>query len=129
MDYSLQKYGENKYIYSDTDSIKTTLSLEELKQFCKIDDVKLGYWKYEGCYQKAKFIRQKCYIYKEDGEMHIVCSGLTKECYKYVEWEKFKVGFTCKGKLQPFHVKGGIILKETEFTLRGENLKKQIKNF
>lgn len=29
------------YIYSDTDSIHTSLGIEELKQFCDIDDVKL----------------------------------------------------------------------------------------
>ena len=40
-DYSISKYGEDKYIYSDTDSIHTTLSIEELKLFCEIDDVKL----------------------------------------------------------------------------------------
>ena len=41
MNYSLEKYGKNMYIYSDTDSIKTLLSLEELKRFCDIDDVAL----------------------------------------------------------------------------------------
>lgn len=40
-EYSIEKYGIDKYIYSDTDSIKTTLSEEELKQFCNIDDVEL----------------------------------------------------------------------------------------
>lgn len=29
------------YIYSDTDSIHTSLGIEELKKFCDIDDVKL----------------------------------------------------------------------------------------
>lgn len=41
MDYSIEKYGENLYIYSDTDSIHSLLSIEELKQFCEIDDVEL----------------------------------------------------------------------------------------
>lgn len=40
-DYSIQKYGQDKYIYSDTDSIHTLLSIEELKQFCDIDDIRL----------------------------------------------------------------------------------------
>ncbi len=40
-DYSIEKYGFSKFIYSDTDSIHTTLSIEELKEFCMIDDVKL----------------------------------------------------------------------------------------
>lgn len=45
--YSIEKYCVDKYIYSDTDSCHTTLSIEELKEFCEIDDVKLGAWKHE----------------------------------------------------------------------------------
>ena len=40
-EYSIEKYGVDKYIYSDTDSIHCLLPIEELKQFCEIDDVKL----------------------------------------------------------------------------------------
>lgn len=40
-DYSIKKYGKDLYVYSDTDSIHTMLNIEELKQFCDIDDVKL----------------------------------------------------------------------------------------
>ena len=40
-DYSINKYGQDLYIYSDTDSIHTLLSIEELKQFCDIDDIRL----------------------------------------------------------------------------------------
>ena len=43
------------YIYSDTDSIKTLLPVEELKQFCDIDDVKLGAWKNEGIATKTLY--------------------------------------------------------------------------
>lgn len=47
-EYSINKYGKDLYIYSDTDSIKTLLPIEELEQFCEIDDIKLGAWKNEG---------------------------------------------------------------------------------
>lgn len=40
-DYSIEKYGQDLYIYSDTDSIHTMLPIEELTKFCDIDDVKL----------------------------------------------------------------------------------------
>ena len=40
-DYSIKKYGKDLYIYSDTDSIHCLLPIEELKQFCEIDPVKL----------------------------------------------------------------------------------------
>ena len=97
-DYSISKYGEDMYIYSDTDSIHTTLPIEELKLFCDIDDVKLGYWKNEGFATKGKFIRQKCYLEEIDGKMNITCAGMPKSCYSQVEWEKFKTGFTCGRK-------------------------------
>lgn len=61
-DYSIKKYGKNKYVYSDTDSIHCLLDIEEVKQFCEIDDVKLGAWKHENTFTRARFIRQKCYI-------------------------------------------------------------------
>lgn len=40
-EYSINKYNKDMYIYSDTDSIKTLLPIDELKQFCNIDDVEL----------------------------------------------------------------------------------------
>lgn len=97
-DYSISKYGKDLYIYSDTDSIHSLLPIEELEKFCDIDKVKLGAWKHEGNFKKAKFIRQKCYIEMIDDEMQITCAGMPKSCYKYVTWQDFKTGFTCSRK-------------------------------
>ena len=44
-------------------------------------------------------MRQKCYLEEIDGEMKITCAGLPKTCYDNVEWEKFKVGFSCSRKI------------------------------
>ena len=129
-DYSIKKYGKDMYIYSDTDSIHTLLPIEELKQFCDIDDVALGKWKHEATFTKARFVRQKCYLESIDDEIKITCAGMPKECYKYVEWEKFKEGFTCGGKLTFKHVIGGVKLVETEFTIKSDKkLVKNIKNY
>lgn len=125
--YSLEKYGKDLYVYSDTDSIHTMLPIEELKQFCDIDDVKLGFWKNEGFAKKAKFVRQKCYLEEIDGEINITCAGMPKSCYNYVEWEKFKTGFTCGGKLTFKHVKGGVKLVETDFTIKDDKIIKSVK--
>ena len=128
--YSIEKYGKDMYCYSDTDSVHTLLNIEELKKFCEIDDVKLGAWKHESHFTKARFIRQKCYLEMIDGEVHITCAGMPKSCYKYVEWEKFKTGFTCPGKLIFKRVKGGVKLIETEFTIKGDKrMTKNIKTF
>ena len=128
--YSIEKYGKDLYCYSDTDSIHTLLPIEELTKFCEIDDVKLGYWKHESTFTKARFVRQKTYLEMIDGEVKITCAGMPKECYKYVEWEKFKEGFTCGGKLMFKHVRGGVKLVETDFTIKSDKtLVKNVKMF
>ena len=119
-DYSIKKYGKDLYCYSDTDSIHTLLPVEELKQFCEIDDVKLGAWKHESHFTKAKFIRQKTYLEEINGEMKITCAGLPQRCYSQVEWDSFKVGMNVDGKLRFKHVKGGVNLVETEFTIKAD---------
>ena len=117
-DYSSKKYGVDMYCYSDTDSIHTILPIDELKQFCEIDDVELGKWKHESHFTRAKFIRQKTYLEEIDGEIQITCAGLPQRCYDQVTWDNFKEGLKVEGKLTFTHVKGGVILKETEFTIK-----------
>lgn len=160
-DYSIEKYGKSLYYYSDTDSIHCGLTIDELKQFCDIDDFRLGAWKHENTFKKAKFIRQKCYIEKiykkrkyksKDIKLsqflhkkckkrkniigfndfynnEITCAGMPQTCYDYVTWENFKVGLTVAGKLTFKHVKGGVILVDTDFTIKEETFKKVIENF
>ena len=129
-DYSIKKYGIDMYCYSDTDSIHTILPIEELEQFCEIDDVKLGAWKHESHFTRAKFIRQKTYLEEIDGEINITCAGLPQRCYDQVTWDNFKEGLKVDGKLAFHHVKGGVILRETEFTIKEDvNLIKAIQKF
>lgn len=121
-EYSINKYGRDMYIYSDTDSIKTLLPIEELKQFCEIDDVKLGAWKFEGVAVRSKFIRQKTYLeeFEEDGKsnLQITCCGMPSRCYKYVTWDNFRENANYPDKLRFSHVKGGVKLVKTEFTIK-----------
>ena len=124
-DYSSKKYGVDMYCYSDTDSIHTILPIEELKQFCEIDDVELGKWAHESHFTRAKFIRQKTYLEEIDGEIQITCAGLPQRCYDQVTWDNFKEGLKVDGKLSFKHVQGGVILVETEFTIKED--KKLIK--
>ena len=119
-EYSIEHYGKDMYIYSDTDSIHTQLPIEECKKFCQIDDYKLGYWAHEGTAQKGKFVRQKCYIEEIDGKLKITCAGLPDNCYDQVTWDNFKEGFTAHGKLTYKYVKGGVKLVETDFTIKEE---------
>lgn len=122
-EYSINKYGVDMYLYSDTDSCHTNLPLEDCSQFMDIDDYKLGYWAYESYCKRAKFVRQKCYIEEIDDSLKITCAGLPKNCYDQVTWENFKEGFTAHGKLTYKYVKGGVKLIETDFTIKEDNIK------
>lgn len=119
-DYTMEKYGKDYYIYSDTDSIHMLeLPEEELKQFIDIDDYKIGFWKLENRWRKAKFIRSKCYIEdivlsKEEYEKGIkeiddgtfskdkngyyrlsaTIAGLPKALGRYVNFNNFEIGFS-----------------------------------
>ena len=129
-DYSIEKYGKDLYIYSDTDSVHTLLPIEECKKFCDIDDYRLGAWKHESTFSKAKFIRQKTYLEIIDGEMKITCAGMPPSIYPKVTFDNFKVGFTSKGgKLTYKHIKGGVKLVETDFTIKGNIFKNNIEKF
>lgn len=129
-DYSIKHYGKDLYIYSDTDSIHTLLPIEECKKFCDIDDYRLGAWKFESKFSKAKFIRQKTYVEIIDGEMKITCAGMPPSIYSKVTFDNFKVGFTSKGgKLTYKHIKGGVKLVETDFTIKGNIFKNNIEKF
>ena len=117
-EYSIQKYGIDKYIYSDTDSIHTTLSIEELEKICDIDDVKLGFWANEEFCTRGKYIRQKCYIHEVDGILKVTCAGMPSKLHHNVTWDNFKEGFSCGGKLTFKTVRGGVKLIETDYTIK-----------
>ena len=144
----------DKFVYADTDSLHLNIQLppelekmsnseleklttEDLikygvdipKEF-DVDPTRLGAWKIESRFTRARFIRQKSYI--EDWNtpdtwntenydpslLNITCAGMPKQCYQYVNWNNFHEGSSYGGKLQPKHVKGGIVLKEIEFTIK-----------
>ena len=126
-DYTLEKYGEDYYIYSDTDSIHAeSLTDEELKEIFDIDSYKLGAWDLEKRFTKAKFIRQKCYIEEVDEKLETTIAGLPKSMGKYVNFDNFKEGFQIlasditknEKKLRYVKCKGGVVLVETDFTIK-----------
>lgn len=145
-DYTLDKYGEDRYYYSDTDSIHCSLTDEDLitlKDVIKIDDFKLGYWAKEAEFERAFYIRQKCYIEEINGKVNVTVAGLPSYLAPLITFENFKKGFTTEGmshddiirmaiknganpeeieaihhKLTYKYVKGGVILAETGFTIK-----------
>lgn len=145
-DYSLKKYGKDAYLYSDTDSIHCTLNdkdLENLKDDIFLDDYALGAWAKESDFDRALFIRQKCYVEEENGKLNVTVAGLPKYLAPLITFENFKRGFSTEGltlqqmidlasqngateeeikKLHPKltykHVDGGVILVDTDFTIK-----------
>ena len=126
-DYSLKTYGEDYYIYSDTDSVHMIkLSDDELAKIIKMDDYKLGYYKRESEAIRGIYIRQKCYLeISPDGKVNTTVAGLPKRLGKYVTAENFKRGFSVlasekekEHKLTYKHIKGGVLLVDTDFTIK-----------
>ena len=125
-EYSIKKYKKDLYVYSDTDSIHCLFEDDtELKDIIEIDDYKLGAWKLESKFKRGKYIRQKCYIELGfDDNMNVTVAGLPKKLGNLITFENFNVGFTTENidtdnkKLTYKHVKGGVILVDTEFSIK-----------
>lgn len=126
----------DRIIYCDTDSIhlKDLGIPDEIKNV--VHESKLGYWKHESSFKRGKYIRQKTYIHEEyakeiDGKMEecspleatgiklvVKCAGMPDKVKESVTFENFDVGFSAYGKLLPKHVNGGVVLVDTEFTIK-----------
>lgn len=131
-DWSLKNKGFDAYCYSDTDSLHGFLNdddLEQLKDILDIDDYRLGALKKESEFIRGKYLRQKCYIEEwKDGTMNVTIAGLPKKLSHVINFDNFKPGFTTADlpdeiigeggrKLTYKHVKGGVILVDTDFTI------------
>lgn len=131
----------DRIIYCDTDSIHLEgMGIpDNLKD--EIDDNKLGFWAHESTFKRAKYIRQKTYAYdiyvkevEKDGKkvlkpcskeesttvkFSVKCAGMSDGVKKFVTFDNFKVGFKSSiGKLKPVHVSGGVVLVDTDFTIK-----------
>lgn len=106
----------DRFMYADTDSLH--LLGTELPKNLDIDKTRLGAWKHEATFTRARYIRAKTYIEEINGVLKPTCAGMPKDCYENVTWENFIRGSTFDGKLVPKHVPGGIVLAETEYTIR-----------
>lgn len=147
-DWSMKKYGQDLYVYSDTDSITVRLinreeDIADLKQIIDIHKYKLGAWKIEDEFKRAKFLRGKTYIKEHyDGTLDVTIAGFPKNLAPLLNFENFERGFSTKNmtladmvelarkngatedqikkldkNLKYKYVKGGVILEESGFTI------------
>ncbi len=140
-DYNSGK-SKIQFLYMDTDSLHILSEDFSLPEGLDIDDSRLGAWKIEGKFNRAKYLRAKCYMenmivsedeYNEaiEGKHPYLCSkdkngfyqlkitiaGMPEECYKNVTFKNFKFGAKYQGKLEPEAVPGGVVLKDVDFTI------------
>lgn len=136
----------DRFIYADTDSLH--LVGTEPPENMDIDDYRLGAWKQESTFIKARFLRAKCYIEFIPGALprkvypvrkehvhvgrygkkrlyyapiKVTCAGMPSSCHEFVTWENFAIGNSFPGKKRFQTVTGGAILTETPFKIK-ENL-------
>lgn len=129
----------DRFVYADTDSLH--LEGLEIPEGIEVDKYKLGAWKNEGVFKRAKFLRAKAYVedlwYKEvDGnlkacdltdylaglhkqtKLKVTCAGLPKSAIDDVTFNNFKIGFVTDKSLKQKIVEGGAVLKKSEFRIR-----------
>lgn len=124
------------FAYADTDSLH--LLTDDDPPGLDVHPTKLGAWKYEGSFSEAIYVRAKCYsehltlngkgkpvahncMVRRDDEpltcysTHI--AGLPEVVAEQVTLNDFENGKTWGGKLAPTRVRGGIVLRNVDFTL------------
>lgn len=86
-----KKYARDVFVYSDTDSIFTTLTPDDLDELnLDIDATRLGAWKFEGMYADARFIKTKEYITLDTtGLSHATIAGLPKKVAEQLKFADF----------------------------------------
>lgn len=133
-EWTLKNKGYDGMAYFDTDSMHVIgideNDVKELSKNLNIDDYELGAWKLESKFIRAKYIRQKCYIEQgEDGVINVTVAGFPKKLSHLVTFDNFNLGFSTLNftdeeigeagrKLTYRHVKGGVILADTDFTIK-----------
>ena len=128
-----QKNYDN-FIYADTDSIHCICGPDDIVGAPE-DPVKFCHWKYETCWDKAVFTRQKTYIEHVthdnrepiDPYYNIKCAGMGKDAQKTLNnWLEdgtktmadFKSGLLVPGSLKAKRIDGGVVLVSNDFVIK-----------
>lgn len=118
----------DRFCYADTDSVH--IIGNEPVEGIDIDEYRLGAFKLEEKFIRAKFIRQKTYleVYNKDGveKYNLKCCGMPNKMKESISEDQFYEGAEYSPdkfapKLVPKVVPGGVILKETSFKIKGQS--------
>ena len=117
------------FCYCDTDSVHlATYKDKKTGQIItpsfggEVHPVKLGAWKRESEFIRARYLRQKTYIEETRyNEFDVKACGMPVSSKEFVRWDNvqdnFRMGAQFPGKLLPKVRPGGIELVETDFTI------------
>lgn len=108
----------DRFLYCDTDSIH--LSGWEHPNGIEVDNYKLGAWKEEIKFDRAKYLRAKLYMERnaETGEVTVVGAGMGNGVKDQVTFDNFEFGRTFGGNLKAKIVPGGTVLLRSDFKIR-----------
>jgi hypothetical protein len=105
------------FAYADTDSLHLLIDTDP--ETLEIDPAKLGAWKCEYEFDSAIYVRAKQYIERKvNGEYEAHFAGLPLDVTADMTFDRVRDGEVFKGKLIPKRVPGGIVLTETDWTLK-----------
>lgn len=109
---------KDRFAYADTDSLH--LLGTDVPSELEIDDADLGKWKHESTFERAKFLRPKCYIEHECGKDKptVRCAGMPASMHSQVTMDNFEFGAVYHGKLYTHRVYGGIVLSPGDMELK-----------
>lgn len=106
----------HRFMYADTDSLH--LSAHDAPAGITVDDHQLGAWDHEYDFERAIFLRAKQYVEElADGSTKVAIAGAPENVQSNIRISDMIPGNTFHGALKAHRVPGGIVLKETTFTL------------
>lgn len=118
--------NRSRFVYCDTDSLHLTGTEEP--QGIELHDTRLGAWKVEGEFSRARHLRAKTYIWDLNGKTSVTCAGMPSNIKAACTFDNFRIGFSNMdgngkiipglGKLYPLMVKGGRTLIDRPIVLR-----------
>lgn len=122
------EFGE-RFCYSDTDSIHALGTA--IPDDVDVHPTRLGAWKHEATFSRAKFLRCKTYVETVDDVEEYTCAGMPDALKGVMRFEDFEPGFTTNPEKQhdarylaedvqrrlPTNVPGGVVLTPHPFSI------------
>lgn len=107
----------DRFIYSDTDSVHL-IGTDDIIGV-EVHKTKLGAWKNEANFVKARYLRPKTYMETLiDGSVNIKACGIPDYIKELLTYDNFYVGYETDQKFRRKVVKGGVVLQRTKYKIK-----------